>query len=104
MNHYSRYPSGEDPPGRISDILIGAEAEAELHRMETSGELLRFSLFRGHVTSMDFRHPHYPRTTPGVMYWFSASKVLRDLCVPSRNLSTTMGHSTGLIREQCPVW
>ena len=22
----------------------------------------------------------------------------------SRNLSTTMGHSTGLIREQCPVW
>ena len=23
---------------------------------------------------------------------------------PKRNLSTTMGHSTGLIREQCPVW
>ena len=23
---------------------------------------------------------------------------------PNRNLSTTMGHSTGLIREQCPVW
>ena len=23
---------------------------------------------------------------------------------PLRNLSTTMGHSTGLIREQCPVW
>ena len=22
----------------------------------------------------------------------------------ARNLSTTMGHSTGLIREQCPVW
>ena len=21
-----------------------------------------------------------------------------------RNLSTTMGHSTGLIREQCPMW
>ena len=21
-----------------------------------------------------------------------------------RNLSTTMGHSTGLSREQCPVW
>ena len=21
-----------------------------------------------------------------------------------RNLSTTMGHSAGLIREQCPVW
>ena len=29
-----------------------------------------------------------------------------DLIVklPRRNLSTTMGHSTGLIREQCPVW
>ena len=24
--------------------------------------------------------------------------------VDQRNLSTTMGHSTGLIREQCPVW
>ena len=24
--------------------------------------------------------------------------------VLTRNLSTTMGHSTGLIREQCPVW
>ena len=22
----------------------------------------------------------------------------------NRNLSTTMGHSPGLIREQCPVW
>ena len=22
----------------------------------------------------------------------------------TRNLPTTMGHSTGLIREQCPVW
>ena len=31
----------------------------------------------------------------------------RDLHSPApvpRNLSTTMGHSTGLIREQCPVW
>ena len=26
------------------------------------------------------------------------------LSLPLRNLSTTMGHSTGLIREQCPVW
>ena len=27
-----------------------------------------------------------------------------NLHVLQRNLSTTMGHSTGLIREQCPVW
>ena len=27
-----------------------------------------------------------------------------EWCVSIRNLSTTMGHSTGLIREQCPVW
>ena len=27
-----------------------------------------------------------------------------DLEKLERNLSTTMGHSTGLIREQCPVW
>ena len=26
------------------------------------------------------------------------------VAVDNRNLSTTMGHSTGLIREQCPVW
>ena len=31
---------------------------------------------------------------------FSPSYKLRIV----RNLSTTMGHSTGLIREQCPVW
>ena len=28
----------------------------------------------------------------------------RLLAITLRNLSTTMGHSTGLIREQCPVW
>ena len=28
----------------------------------------------------------------------------QHLHVRPRNLSTTMGHSTGLIREQCPVW
>ena len=26
------------------------------------------------------------------------------LLTVTRNLSTTMGHSTGLIREQYPVW
>ena len=30
--------------------------------------------------------------------------VLTGLFNAVRNLSTTMGHSTGLIREQCPVW
>ena len=30
---------------------------------------------------------------------------VREGLLPAvRNLSTTMGHSTGLIREQCPVW
>ena len=29
---------------------------------------------------------------------------IEDIWRPDRNLSTTMGHSTGLIREQCPVW
>ena len=29
---------------------------------------------------------------------------LFDRLEGKRNLSTTMGHSTGLIREQCPVW
>ena len=33
------------------------------------------------------------------------STIQRNLWTCStRNLSTTMGHSTGLIREQCPVW
>ena len=31
-------------------------------------------------------------------------KVALGFECPLRNLSTTMGHSTGLIREQCPVW
>ena len=38
----------------------------------------------------------------------SASASLREglseMFTINRNLSTTMGHSTGLIREQCPVW
>ena len=29
---------------------------------------------------------------------------VREGLITERNLSTTMGHSTGLIREQCPVW
>ncbi len=29
---------------------------------------------------------------------------LKSQLSEDRNLSTTMGHSTGLIREQCPVW
>ena len=32
------------------------------------------------------------------------AEVGRMLDEEVRNLSTTMGHSTGLIREQCPVW
>ena len=31
-------------------------------------------------------------------------EALRRRREAGRNLSTTMGHSTGLIREQCPVW
>ena len=31
-------------------------------------------------------------------------KVALKVLKPERNLSTTMEHSTGLIREQCPVW
>ena len=33
----------------------------------------------------------------------SLSELVREYVV-KRNLSTTMGHSTGLIREQSPVW
>ena len=32
------------------------------------------------------------------------AQFITDNKVPLRNLSTTMGHSMGLIREQCPVW
>ena len=41
-----------------------------------------------------------------VMDGFAGYKVLVKDRKPRspRNLSTTMGHSTGLIREQCPVW
>ena len=36
----------------------------------------------------------------GRVDWLETSDEFED----GRNLSTTMGHSTGLIREQCPVW
>ena len=51
-----------------------------------------------------------------VYHWIETGQLDRELdeervgygprcLMPSkRNLSTTMGHSTGLIREQCPVW
>ena len=32
------------------------------------------------------------------------ARISHSNVVVVRNLSTTMGHSTGLIREQCPVW
>ena len=52
-------------------------ASAKLHRDEASGHL------RADGVVMDVTHEQGSR---------------------KRNLSTTMGHSTGLIREQCPVW
>ena len=36
------------------------------------------------------------------LYWLSTHQAVFRWAL--RNLSTTMGHSTGLIREQCPVW
>ena len=46
--------------------------------------------------------------TPPYLSTITASTLIvhgdRDQAFPIRNLSTTMGHSTGLIREQCPVW
>ena len=44
--------------------------------------------------------------------WDAMAATPEDVPIPEwhvqelerRNLSTTMGHSTGLIREQCPVW
>ena len=35
---------------------------------------------------------------------FTEEQIIGILREAERNLSTTMGHSTGLIREQCPVW
>ena len=40
--------------------------------------------------------PSRPKHCP----WATTPEVVEAI----RNLSTTMGHSTGLIREQCPVW
>ncbi len=51
--------------------------------------------------------PEPPRTASGYRQYDQAA-VRRVLFIRRaqelRNLSTTMGHSTGLIREQCPVW
>ena len=59
----------------------------------TDGSCIRLRpLYRHHVWAYDFVAD---RTHDG--------RRLKMLTV-LRNLSTTMGHSTGLIREQCPVW
>ena len=47
----------------------------------------------------DIAGPEGESTRP---MWESLEGAVREKA--QRNLSTTMGHSTGLIREQCPVW
>ena len=45
---------------------------------------------------------------PGALATGDVAMAFRPIAIEEimveRNLSTTMGHSTGLIREQCPVW
>ena len=50
------------------------------------------------------RHSQYVLTSTGAIVLLIAGGLFLDWAWPLRNLSTTMGHSTGLIREQCPVW
>ena len=58
--------------------------------------LLRHYLEQGMNKAVIARDLGVSRRT--VYHWIETGQLDR------RNLSTTMGHSTGLIREQCPVW
>ena len=55
---------------------------------------------RGLATKIVRIHPDAVRTLCTLTWLDLAPHHMASV----RNLSTTMGHSTGLIREQCPVW
>ena len=84
----------------------------ELWRIPVRAQVLDFDDYAGGLTVV--RRGGGKQTSSlrmrgedGVLYNFrsidkDAARGLDPLL--RRNLSTTMGHSTGLIREQCPVW
>ena len=78
----------------ISGYLIGAVGIGM-----ALGAGLRIASLEQEIAEGLLLYPETPATRSVV---FSGTSVPDEAVV--RNLSTTMGHSTGLIREQCPVW
>ena len=109
-------PGGDNDPGErlILDIhrifsnrdfpeaITSGDLAAALNRIETSpwGEWRGGKGLSAHKLASliaPFQVGPYQRRTKD-------QKKIRGYWLADRNLSTTMGHSTGLIREQCPVW
>ncbi len=92
MQHGKARPKEEDPDRSLSD-----EGRAEVGRV--AGFLAKTDVVR----SLPILHSGKTRarqTAEGLARAVEGARVEEV----ERNLSTTMGHSTGLIREQCPVW
>ena len=70
----------------IYEELLAARRSAPI-------KVLELGVYRGASLELWHKYFHSGSTIVGI-----------DIDETFRNLSTTMGHSTGLIREQCPVW
>ena len=95
----------EDLPVEFMDYLLWRGMNVDMDARRLIRKTVELSLELYTVTALA-RSLYLSRRALGRRF------LKRGLPVPShwlhfgriRNLSTTMGHSTGLIREQCPVW
>ena len=79
----------------IGGMSSAGTATDELGQFSFSG--LRAGSYTVEMTNPNTASYNFGSMSTSVTIATGASEVVR-------NLSTTMGHSTGLIREQCPVW
>ena len=85
--------------GDFLEIVVGHPTQSDTDdywdaNWISAGIRVEVGAFKGHVAA-SLRREDFPVLRDGL------KKLYAEL---TRNLSTTMGHSTGLIREQCPVW
>ena len=103
-------PTDSSPPDAVANLATGTVTSSSIDLSWTApGD----DAATGTATTYDVRYSTSPITTDN---WDSAIQASGEpspqvagssesfTVTGSRNLSTTMGHSTGLIRERCPVW
>ena len=102
-------PSWTDRDGAVhtlglADILVVAPYNAQVSALAEAlpedarvGTVDKFQGQEAPVVIYSMTSSSAADAPRGMDFLYSANRL-------NRNLSTTMGHSTGLIREQCPVW